>query len=127
MLNIRRVDLCSLLINPLQNAIQASEKVPEGERQISCSIWQENSMVFFRIRNRKANEVQVQDGKFQTTKQDKSKHGFGIDIIEHIAKSYGGTADASYDDQFFTIVIQLNLPETAPLEESEKEAVECTH
>lgn len=29
MLNIRRVDLCSLLINPLQNAIQASEKVPE--------------------------------------------------------------------------------------------------
>ena len=112
MLNIRRVDLCSLLINPLQNAIQASEKVPEGERQISCSIWQENSMVFFRIRNRKANEVQVQDGKF---------------IMEHIAKSYGGTADASYDDQFFTIVIQLNLPETAPLEESEKEAVECTH
>ena len=127
MLNIRRVDLCSLLINPLQNAIQASEKVPEGERQISCSIWQENSMVFFRIRNRKANEVQVQDGKFQTTKQDKSRHGFGIDILEHIAKSYGGTADASYDDQFFTIVIQLNLPETAPLEESEKEAVECTH
>ena len=47
--------------------------------------------------------------------------------MEHIAKSYGGTADASYDDQFFTIVIQLNLPETAPLEESEKEAVECTH
>ena len=46
LLNIRRVDLCSLLINPLQNAIQASEKVPEGERQISCSIWQENSMVF---------------------------------------------------------------------------------
>ena len=75
----------------------------------------------------KPNEVQVQDGKFQTTKQDKSKHGFGIDIMEHIAKSYGGTADASDDDQFFTIVIQLNLPETVPLEELEKGAVGCTH
>ena len=101
-IGIRKVDLCSLLINPLQNAIQASEAVPEAEREISCTIWQDGEMVFLRICNRKNHRIQQpKNGKCRTTKAEQGKHGFGIEIMEHIANTYGGTAVASYDDQFF--------------------------
>ena len=125
-IGIRKVDLCSLLINPLQNAIQASEAVPEAEREISCTIWQDGEMVFLRICNRKNHQIQTQNGKVQTTKADKEKHGFGIEIIEHLANTYGGIAVASYDDQFFTVTIQLNLPAENNTEKiAEEAAVVC--
>ncbi|MFR4393996.1 MAG: ATP-binding protein [Ruminococcus callidus] len=125
-IGIRKVDLCSLLINPLQNAIQASEAVPEAEREISCTIWQDGEMVFLRICNRKNHQIQTKNGKVQTTKADKEKHGFGIEIIEHLANTYGGIAVASYDDQFFTVTIQLNLPAENNTEKiAEEAAVVC--
>lgn len=83
-------------------------------------------MVFLRICNRKNHRIQTQNGKVQTTKADKEKHGFGIEIMEHIANTYGGMAVASYDDQFFTVTIQLNLPAENNTEKiAEEEAVVC--
>ncbi len=119
---IRKVDLCSLLINPLQNAVQASEQLPEAERSISCNIWQEGSMLFLRVRNRKQNSIQTKDGKLQTTKANKAKHGFGIEIMEHIAGTYGGNVSATYDEDSFCVVVQLNLPENTSKITSESEA-----
>ena len=83
-------------------------------------------MVFLRICNRKNHQIQTQNGKVQTTKADKEKHGFGIEIIEHLANTSGGIAVASYDDQFFTVTIQLNLPAENNTEKiAEEAAVVC--
>ena len=46
--------------------------------------------------------------------------------MEHIANTYGGIAVASYDDQFFTVTIQLNLPAENNTEKiAEEAAVVC--
>ncbi len=109
-ISVRKVDLCSILINLLQNAVQACDAVPEEERLVSCFIWQEQEMLFLRIRNSKKNIIQKRNGQFITTQNDSSKHGFGMEIIEHIVKSYDGIVTVKYDDIFFAVIVQMNLP-----------------
>ena len=59
-------------------------------------------------------------------KSGQGKTRIGIEIMEHIANTYGGMAVASYDDQFFTVTIQLNLPAKNNTEKiAEEAAVVC--
>lgn len=112
-IGVKKVDLCSLMTNLMNNASRACIEMTGNEKKIECSVWQTAEMLFMKVRNSKENAVLRSDSRLKTTQDNKQLHGFGIEIIEHIAKAYEGTVSIEYDDASFTTIVQLNLPADA--------------
>jgi len=93
-LYIQGNDLCSLLVNMLDNAIEACGKVPYGkEKKLELTLGMKNDFVYFSVINSSAGTPAVDDGFFVTSKEDKEKHGYGISIIQRIVRKYNGAFD----------------------------------
>jgi signal transduction histidine kinase len=103
-LNIRGNDLCSLLVNMLDNAIEACAKVPYGkEKKLELTLGMKNDFVYFSVSNTSAGAPLMEGDKFITSKEDKGRHGYGIPIIKRIIRKYGGAFDMIPSEGFFTI------------------------
>lgn len=93
-LHIQGNDICSLLVNMLDNAIEACGKVPYGkEKKLELTLGMKNDFVYFSVSNSFIEAPVVEDGEFITSKEDKRKHGYGIPIIQRIVRKYNGAFD----------------------------------
>lgn len=88
-INIPAMDLCTIFANLLDNAVEASKSVKEGERQITVSTKKTGSFLFLTIKNNVASYVEISD-TMKTTKSNKKDHGFGIENVERAVKKCGG-------------------------------------
>ncbi|MCR5355459.1 MAG: ATP-binding protein [Lachnospiraceae bacterium] len=84
------LDLYTLMGNALDNAIEATEKLPENQRFISVKIQNKVGMTLVEISNPINQELNIVDGKLRTTKKDKEGHGFGMRSMKEIVKRYDG-------------------------------------
>lgn len=104
-LNINDNDLCSLLSNLMDNAIEAAEKVDEGE--ISFSMKVPGDFAVLKLTN-SCNEVNVNDLK--TNKL--GNHGWGLKVIDDIVSKYSGAIEREYKNNIFTTKIMLPFKAT---------------
>lgn len=83
-------EVCVLLGNLLDNAIEANEQVLEAEKRfISVEIKKQNEMLYFEISNRLSNEYK--DNQFhETSKDNKLLHGIGLKSVKRIVQKYNG-------------------------------------
>ncbi|MHB1404647.1 MAG: sensor histidine kinase [Desulfitobacteriaceae bacterium] len=111
-LNIQGNDLCSLLVNMLDNAIEACDKLPHGkEKKIDISIRMKNDFIYFGVLNSSAAVPVMVDEEFVSSKEDKAKHGYGIAIMRNIARKYDGTFDVVLAEHSFLVKAALkNAP-----------------
>lgn len=101
-------DLASLCSNALSNAVEAVEQIAESsQRKIWCSITQDRQYLHIAVRNTTAHDVTVTDNMVETTKADKTLHGFGLKIIRQITEKYNGTYTLQCKNYMFTIRITL--------------------
>lgn len=100
------LDLCSLISNMFDNAIDACRKVKEN-RQIHFSIKKDESNYTFCMKNSIEGSVIQNNPNLITTKKDKHLHGLETKIIKDIAKKYNGMADFFENDDFFICYIIL--------------------
>lgn len=108
-LHIDDVDLCSLLANTLDNAIEASAKVPQPSgRFITLKARCKNGYFSYEIVNSKVNKINKYAGKYETNKADKTLHGIGLDNVSRIVEKYGGDMALDYSEDRFTVVILIN-------------------
>lgn len=84
------LDICSLLSNILDNAIESTKKCPVGERYIDFTIMEEGEGYTIRCENPYLESPVMSKNNFVTSKKNAEKHGFGISIIRRLAKKYGG-------------------------------------
>ena len=98
-LPVADMDLCALLGNALDNAIEGSRGA--GERRITIRCKADKGLFMLRVENTLGGAVQPD---LATTKTDKSAHGFGIPGMREIAERYGGTLDAGVRDNGFELV-----------------------
>ncbi len=103
MLFMDGLDLYTLLGNALDNAIEAAEKVPEGERYISVLIQKKLGMTIVEIRNPIAVAPTIKDGNLFTTKKDKDSHGYGVNSMKEIVKKYDGIFEYKANDKTFVV------------------------
>ena len=104
-------DLCVLLGNSIDNAIEACEKLPEDmERKITVECNCSSGFLFLTIRNPIAKPVAICDNRVFTTKKDNALHGFGISSMHKVAKKYDGAVKLDGDGGYFTVNIDLCLP-----------------
>jgi sensor histidine kinase YesM len=82
------IDLCVLIANLLDNAIEASYNVDEP--QISVTIKNNKNYLCITIKNRIDTSVLDKNEQLKTTKSDKSRHGFGLYSIAQIVEKYDG-------------------------------------
>ncbi|ACV63157.1 signal transduction histidine kinase regulating citrate/malate metabolism [Desulfofarcimen acetoxidans DSM 771] len=107
-LKIQGNDLCSLLVNMLDNAIEACIKIPEGhKKKIDISIRMKNGFIYFGVLNTSPVAPVMAGEDFITSKADKTKHGYGISIIQRITRKYNGAFDIILSNNSFLVKAAL--------------------
>ena len=101
-------DFVILMGNLLDNAIEASEKCPEGERFIELNMKNMNQMFMLKIKNSCMKKASRDKMRFVTDKEEKEKHGLGIASAQYIVNQYNGEMDFAYDDKTFEVKILIN-------------------
>lgn len=114
------IDICVLLANLLDNAIEASLNVDSP--QITVSIRNEKNYLCILIRNQIESSVLEENGQLHTTKKDKSKHGLGVYSISQIVDKYDGMKNYYEKNGYFVADIWLKK-KGYTLEERIKNAV----
>lgn len=108
---ISNADLCIIMANAIDNAIEACAKdESDNTKIIKIDADFKQGFFFFRAVNPVFEEVQFKGkNRVVTSKTDKDKHGFGVANIVRTAEKYGGTAEISADNGEFAIEVQLTL------------------
>ncbi len=101
-LPIAAPDLCALLGNALDNAMEAAEQAQDKEIDLRCRV--EKGLFMLRVEN--AVEAPL-DPALPTTKADKSAHGFGLAGMREIAQRYGGSLETRAQGGRFELVACL--------------------
>lgn len=102
-IKIDSLDLCIIIGNILDNAIEACNKITHGEKRITLFFTTKGKNLVVAAQNTVSKRVDVQS--LVTTKQDKKYHGFGIARIQELVEKYNGNIDISCDDRYF----EMNL------------------
>lgn len=104
-MSIEKEDLCILFANLLDNAIEAANT------QVIFEVKQVQKMMAIIVKNDYVNKPQMRNGKFVTTKADKSKHGFGTRIIKQVVQKYDG--DIQYSVEADSVCVEIMLSDMA--------------
>lgn len=104
---IDSVSLCCLFANTLDNAIEASVKIPDPQnRRISVKARvTENGYFTCEIVNAKQNGILERNGALQSDKEDSASHGLGLSNVREMVQKYNGTLDISYTEDTFTVTV----------------------
>lgn len=94
-------DMCALVFNLLDNAIDAARS--SKEKQIYIKLMMHNDSLIIEVTNSTA-----QAPDFHSKKGE--DHGYGIKIIERIAAKYDGMVKYDYDEQNGTVSAHCLLP-----------------
>lgn len=97
------MDLCIVIGNLLDNAIDANESIA-AERYINMTMNQVGPVLNITVVNKSAGKT---GDSLETTKIDKALHGFGINSIKQIAEKYNGGAAFVPGSETFTAYVSL--------------------
>jgi len=105
-LNMSELDLCVILGNLFDNAIEASLALPEAQRLIRVYMDMKNPQLYISFPNFTASKKMPKLGnRFQTTKGD--GHGFGLVRIDNIIARLDGYLSRNSEDGAFTTEILI--------------------
>ena len=92
-LAIQDIDMCALLANLLDNAIEACEKIEDESRWIHLKIRRKSEMLLILLENSIVESKKDKESFFVTTKKNKIYHGLGLKSIENVVQKYEGYID----------------------------------
>lgn len=105
-LNFSEIDLCCIIGNLFDNAIEANLKLPEDKRIIRVYMDMKNTQLYISFTNfTSTKKMKKQNGLFKSTKGD--KNGFGLVRIDTIVKRLEGYISRNSEDGAFTTEILL--------------------
>jgi hypothetical protein len=110
-LSIPEENLCTLFMNLLGNALEAAGQAEKGNRFIHLRTYIRSGFLAVLCENGYNGCLSTdQDGRLRSTKPESEAHGFGLALMETIAKKYKSILDVSYTETVFTIQTALKLP-----------------
>ena len=105
-LSFSEIDLCCIIGNLFDNAIEASMKLPEEERLIRVYMDMKNTQLYISFTNFTAEKKLRKEGKlFSSTKGE--GHGLGLVSIDAIVERLEGYISRNSEDGAFTTEILL--------------------
>lgn len=98
------MDLCLILNNALENALEGSLTMPEGERVIKLQTAVRQNLFLLRVSNRFNGQLTVANGLPVSTKKDKG-HGYGLSNIRQAAERRDGSMEYHAQDGYFVLAV----------------------
>lgn len=104
-LQIAEYDMCCILSNLLDNAIEACEKIKTGTRWIHIRIWKKNASTIIKIANSIGDQPEKIAGEYVSHKA--GGHGYGIKSVKCAVEKNGGTMNCENDMEKFVVTINF--------------------
>lgn len=104
LLPIAAPDLCALLGNALDNAMEAAAQARDKDIDLRCRV--EKGLFMLRVVNAAEGPI---NPDLSTTKEDKTAHGFGLAGMREIAQRYGGSLETRAGAGRFELVACLPM------------------
>ena len=105
-LPIDEIDMCLVLSNLLENALEASLRTAPGRRQIEITAYvHADRILLIEVENAFDGEVNEKNGVFRSSKR--RENGIGIQSVTHIAEKNGGTSTFTYQNGTFSAKVML--------------------
>lgn len=101
------VELCVIIGNLLDNAVEENKKLPKEDRFIRIYIGQKNTQLYLAFTNAAGKKKQRMGKLFASSKG--IEHGFGLSRVENIVLKYGGQFLSASEDGGFTAEILIPL------------------
>lgn len=103
-------DLCSVYGNALDNAIECEMKIADREKRlVRVRTYAQQGFVMIVFENNCYETVVFEDGMPVTAPKDGGLHGYGLKSLRHIAKKYGGEAQAGVRNHVFSLNILIPM------------------
>lgn len=99
------IDLCNLLGNILDNAIEAAKYCNNG--YIEVTIRSDENMVLVIVANTVVGSVIKINSELKSTKKNTDRHGYGVKTIRSIAEKYNGTASFYEEGNMFYCQVMM--------------------
>ncbi|MCI2106701.1 MAG: GHKL domain-containing protein [Intestinimonas sp.] len=109
-IKISDMDLCIVLGNCIENALEACRRMESGPKYIHVKSKIHGDILGIVVDNSFDGKVEVRNGKFLSRKRN-NEEGLGIASVRAIAAKYRGTALCRYDEKEFRVSVMLNLRE----------------
>ena len=106
-LKVNEDALCTILLNLLDNAIEAGEKETDPDIQITIRIVREYLCV--KVSNKTSADILKENPDFATTKEDRKNHGLGMRIIRETVDQQDGIFQCQMEDNYFAATVMLPL------------------
>lgn len=100
-------DLCAVLMNLLDNAIDASKT--EAEKEIHLTLSVVKNYLNIQVKNKCTRDVLKENPDFKSTKKDPENHGLGLKIIHSIVDKYNGIFKARMENGYFVVHIMMEM------------------
>ena len=105
-LPIDEVELCLVLSNLLENALEASLRTAPARRKIKLTAYLHGgSLALIQVENAYDGAIREKSGVFQSSKR--KGDGVGIQSVRHIAEKFGGVSTFTYQDGLFCAKVML--------------------
>ncbi|MDE7286487.1 MAG: GHKL domain-containing protein, partial [Lachnospiraceae bacterium] len=108
---MKDIDLIAITGNLIDNAMEASSECKDGYVKIYMYTQNEGRFSVMKIVNNYKEEIQRAGEIFLTSKEDKERHGIGIQNVKQIVARYGGFFQNIYENGIFTSLVVLPVGE----------------
>jgi len=106
-LSVKDVDLCVIIGNLMDNAMEACAKMTKEKRFIRIYMDIKGKNLYISVTNSSAGKPAKSGGRFVTSKT--GSHGFGLLRMENIVRKYGGIHKTNGEADAFTSEILLPI------------------
>jgi len=108
-LSYMSIELCVLLCNALDNALEACNRSLNLNKSIELELNATTSVFMFKIRNTLGEKPELQAGIFKTKKEDNLRHGVGMQSMKQACKNLGGNITYNHDNEHFRLWVNIPL------------------
>lgn len=108
--NMEDIDLCRMLTNLLENAVEGCKNAPAERRFLRLSLHAKGNFLYVSCENAcDESSLQTANGQYKSTKTATGRHGYGLKIIGEIAEKYNGILSVQVRNGIFTVTTNLCL------------------
>lgn len=103
---VDETELCIIIGNLFDNAIEAVKDLPDEQRQIDFSIQNPNGIFRIEMSNPYEDERRKVEHHYLTTKKENTEmHGLGLMSVQKIVEKYDGLMEISDTDNVFKVIV----------------------
>lgn len=107
-MELYHVEMCLMLNNALQNALEASLKLPPEDRYVKLQVKTNQNHFLFRITNRFNGKIVI-DNELPRSSKGEDGHGYGLASIYEAIESIGGFVVYKIDGNMFILDVAINI------------------